>query len=76
MSIAREMAMEYGDKIDLDELREKYSSFYWSCILYFYLNGYNYEMLLVYKTKDTKVNKKVKNKISKFKNLKLDKQYQ
>ena len=76
LSVAREMAMEYGDKIDLDELREKYSSFYWSCILYFYLNGYNYEMLLVYKTKDTKVNKKVKNKISKFKNLKLDKQYQ
>ena len=75
LTIAREMAMEYGDKIELDELREKYSSFYWSCILYFYLNGYNYEILLVYKTKDTKVNKEVNNKITKFKNLKLDKQY-
>ena len=76
LNIIREIAFEYGEQIDLDELREKYNSFYWSCILYFYLNGYNYEMLLVYKTKDTKVNKKAKNKISKFKNLKLDKQYQ
>ena len=75
LSISREIANEYGNKIELDELREKYSSFYWSCIFYFYLNGYNYEMLLVYKTKDTKVAKKTKNKVKKFKNLTLDKQY-
>ena len=34
------------------KLREKYNSFYWSCILYFYLNGYNYEMLLKKRTND------------------------
>ena len=74
LNIAREIAGEYGDKIDLDELREKYSSFYWSCILYFYLNGYDYEMILVYKTKEMKAINQTKNKIKKFKDLKLDKQ--
>ena len=75
LNIAREIAVEYGDKIDLDELREKYSSFYWSCIFYFYLNGFNYEILLVYKSKDMKINSETENKVFKFKHLKLDKQY-
>ena len=75
LNIVREIAVEYGEKIDLDELREKYNSFYWSCILYFYLNGINYEILLIYKTKEMKSNKKEKNKVAKFKHLNLDKQY-
>ena len=75
LNIVREIAVEYGEKIDLDELREKYNSFYWSCILYFYLNGINYEILLIYKTKEMKSNKKEKNQVAKFKHLKLDKQY-
>ena len=75
LNIAREIAAEYGDKIDLDELREKYSSFYWSCIFYFYLNGFNFEILMVYKTKEMKISSETKNKVLKFKNLKLDKQY-
>lgn len=73
LNIAREISRNYGEKIELEELMEKYSSFYWSCILYFYLNGYNHEMLLVYKTKEMKCNNNSKKKIEKFKNLKIDK---
>jgi len=75
LNIVREIAVEYGDKIDLDELREKYSSFYWSCIFYFYLNGFNYEILLVYKTEDMKNNSKTNDGVLKFKNLQMDKQF-
>ena len=72
LNIAREISKEYGDKIDLEQIMEKYSSFYWSCILYFYLNGYNHEILLVYKTKEMKCNNNGKKKIEKFKNLVID----
>jgi transcription elongation factor Elf1 len=75
LNIAREISKDYGEKIELEELMEKYSSFYWSCIFYFYLNGFNYEILMVYKTKEMKTSSKPKKKVLKFKNLKLDKQY-
>ena len=74
LNIVREIAVEYGEKIDLDELREKYNSFYWSCILYFYLNGFNYEMLMVYRTNEMNFWKNKNNKIKKFKKLQLEKQ--
>ena len=47
--------MEYGVKIDLDELKTKYKDFFWSCVLYFYFNGQSIEMLFKYKN-DNKVN--------------------
>ena len=75
LNIIREIAFEYGEQIDLDELREKYNSFYWSCILYFYLNGYNYEMLLKKRTNDMILkNKNKSNNINKFKNLMIARQ--
>ena len=73
LSIAKEIAMDH-EKIDLDELREKYSSFYWSCILYFYLNGFNYEMLMVYRTNEMNFGKNKNNNLKKFKKLQLEKQ--
>ena len=73
LSIVKEIAMDH-EKIDLDELREKYSSFYWSCILYFYLNGFNYEMLMVYRTNEMNFGNNKNNKIKKFKKLQLEKQ--
>ena len=51
LNIVKEITMEYGQKIDLDELRSKYTSFYWNCILYFFLGGLTYGMLLKYKSK-------------------------
>ena len=59
LNIAKEINMEYGQKIDLDELRTKYKSFYWNCILYFFISGLTFGMLLKYKSKDNlKGNKK------------------
>ena len=76
LNIAREIAILHGEQIDLDELREKYTSFYWSCILYFYLNGFNFEMLLKKRTNDMVLNNKNKPKnINKFKKLIIARQY-
>ena len=78
LSIVREITMEYGQKINLDELRTKYNSFYWNCILYFYLTGLSFEMLLKYKEKENaninKDIKKGKKKRKKFKKLKIERQ--
>ena len=78
LNIAREITMEYGQNINFDELRSKYTSFYWNCILYFFLTGLSFEMLLKYKEKDTlnaNKDKTMKNKKKKiFKKLKIDRQ--
>ena len=78
LNIAREIVLEYGTKINLDDLRSLYSSFYWNCILYFFLTGLSFEMLLKYKGKQnlsTNINKKKENKKKKlFKKLQIDKQ--
>ena len=77
LNIVREISMEYGQKLDLNDLRTKYNSFYWNCILYFYLNGLTFEMLLKYKEKDNsnqnKDNKKDKKK-RRFKKLIIERQ--
>ena len=52
LDIAKEILNEYGVRIDLEELRQKYNSFFWSCVLYFSLNGLSFEMLLKYKTNE------------------------
>ena len=77
LNIVREITMEYGQRIDLDELKNKYSSFYWNCILYFYLSGLSFEMLLKYKEKDDmneNDEKKDKKKKKVFKKLQLERQ--
>ena len=56
LNIAREIFLEYGPKIDLENLKAKYKSFYWNCILYFFLTGLSFEMLLKYKEKNNNVN--------------------
>ena len=53
LSVAKEIFMEYGPRIDLDELRNKYNSFFWNCVFYFFQNGLSIEMMLKYKAKDT-----------------------
>ena len=47
--IAKEIKKKYGTKIDIDELREKYKDFFWSCILYFKFNSLSFEILLKYR---------------------------
>jgi len=69
LGVAQEIFMECGPKIDLDELRNKYNSFFWNCVLYFFQCGLSIEMLLNYKAKDTLNSnpKKEKEKITKKK---------
>ena len=78
LNIVREISIEYGQNINLDELRKKYTSFYWNCILYFYLNGLTFEMLLKYKEKDnsnvSKEKKMEKKKRRRFKKLRIERQ--
>ena len=69
LRVAKDILMEYGPRIDLDELRNKFNSFFWNCVFYFFQNGLSIEMMLKYKTKDTLISnlKKEKEKISKKK---------
>ena len=69
LSVAKEIFMEYGPRIDLDELRNKYNSFFWNCVFYFFQNGMSIEMMLKYKAKDALNSnpKKEKEKITKKK---------
>ena len=77
LNIAREIMVKYGNKINIDDLRVKYCSFFWNCVLYFYLAGLSYEILLKYKKNDiknvNKVKKKERPKQRKFKKLKIQK---
>ena len=78
LNIVREISMEYGQKINLNDLRTKYTSFYWNCILYFFIGGLTFEMLLKYKEKDNlnanKEKKKERKKKKVFKKLQIDRQ--
>ena len=77
LNSAREIMAEYGSKIDIDKLRSDYTDFYWNCILYFYLTGLSFEMLLKYKDKDStdKSNQKnEKRKAKKFLKLQIQRQ--
>ena len=47
--IAKGFLKKYGTKIDIDELREKYKDFFWSCIMYFKFNSLSFEILLKYR---------------------------
>ena len=47
--IAKGFVKKYGTKIDIDELRNEYKDFFWSCILYFKFNSLNFEILLKYR---------------------------
>ena len=47
--IAMNIIKKFGTKIDLDILKDEYSDFYWSCILYFSFCGYSFDMLIKYK---------------------------
>ena len=60
LKIAKELVKEYGTKIDLDELREKYKDFFWNCILYFNFNSLNYEILLKYRSTIPQLNRTFK----------------
>ena len=69
--ISSEIIETYGNKISLDELREKYKDFYWNLIWYFRIQGLSYDMLLKYKDDSNlsnEVNIKINNK-NKKKNL-------
>ena len=73
LNIVREIINEKGPKIDLDLLRTQYISFYWNCILYFYLTGLSFEMLLKYKKKDNE-NSSKGNRAKIFQKLQIERQ--
>ena len=77
LTSARAIMTEYGPKIDIDKLRSDYTDFYWNCILYFYLSGLSFEMLLKYKEKDSTEKNNQKNekrKGKKFMKLQIQRQ--
>lgn len=69
LKVAKDIIIENGLNINMDELRNKYNTFFWNCILYFYHNSMNYEMLLKYRPDEVKVvNKRKVFKILEFEN--------
>ena len=48
-SLSNQLVKIYGNKMELDELRNKYKDFFWNCIWHFGLNGLSYDMMLKYK---------------------------
>ena len=47
--ISNELIKIYGNKMNMDDLRNKYKDFFWNCIWYFGLKGLSYDMMLKYK---------------------------
>jgi hypothetical protein len=47
--LSNEIIANYGSKMDMDDLRNKYKDFFWNCIWYFGLKGLSYDMMLKYK---------------------------
>ena len=48
-NISNEIIKEYGNKINIEDLRSNYKDFFWNCIWYFGLKGLSYDMILKYK---------------------------
>ena len=46
---SNEIIKTYGNKVELEVLRKKYTNFFWNCLWYFGLNGLSYDMMLKYK---------------------------
>ena len=52
LDIAKDIMKEYGVKINMDDLRKKYNTFFWNCIMYFKFNNLSFEILLKYENKN------------------------
>ena len=67
----------YGNELNLDELREKYSVFLYNCCWYFNLKGISYDMMLIYKEEKKNINDKIsknkKKRKSRFVSLEIEK---
>ena len=83
-SISSQLIKLYGIKIDLNELRNNYTDFFWNCILNFKIAGLSCDMLLKYnklykikveeEKKEENDNKKKKGNKDKDKNKNKDKE--
>ena len=47
--LSNELVKNYGSKMNMDDLRNKYKDFFWNCIWYFRLKGLSFDMMLKYK---------------------------
>ena len=75
LKMAKNILKENGIKLNMDDLRTKYNTFFWNCIVYFKFNNLSFEMLLKYKNK--KASKEIivpKKKRRAFKILECQKQ--
>ena len=77
-TLSIELIKNYGNKINMDDLRSKYKDFFWNCIWYFRIQGLSFDMMLKYKlinyynaVKDNNSNTKKKRF---FNNLQLQRQ--
>ena len=68
LKMAKGFLKKYGTKIDIEELRNKYKDFFWSCIVYFKFNSLNFEILLKYRDTIPELRRS-------FKVLKISKQH-
>ena len=83
-NISAQLIKIFGNKIDLTDLRNNYTDFFWNCILYFKLAGLSCDMLLKYnklykikieeEKKEESDNKKGKSKIEEKQKPKQDKE--
>ena len=48
-TLSIELIKNYGNKINMDDLRSKYKDFFWNCIWYFRIQGLSFDMMLKYK---------------------------
>ena len=48
-TLSNELVQNYGSKMNMDDLRNKYKDFFWNCIWYFRLKGLSFDMMLKYK---------------------------
>ena len=48
-TLSNDLVKNYGNKMNMDDLRIKYKDFFWNCIWYFRLKGISFDMMLKYK---------------------------
>ena len=75
LELAKDIMKENGTEINMDDLRGKYNTFFWNCIMYFKFNNLSFEMLLKYKKKEISSDKIIpKKKRRAFKVLEFENQ--
>ena len=71
-NICSNLMNNYGNELDLDELREKHFNFLYNCCWYFRIKGISYDMMLKYKQENNNINNNATKKKRKTKFVALE----